>query len=212
MDDSDAPRARSPLPLYEAARDRLSTGDIVAFGGKGRVSSLIKWKGGTPYSHLAMVLETHVEGAGDSVLIVESTSLIATPDAVAREVRSGVQMHWLAQRLTMYEGAAWWVPVTAPFPPGGRDAMIAWARETHARRVPYDLAQALGAGLDFLERLVPGLANEPDFSALFCSELVARLLQLGGVLAPELNPSELQPWEVVGQPCCGPPALIKPED
>jgi len=175
----------------------MKTGDLIAFSGKGRLSDIIKWKTRSQISHVGMVLRLDLgEGMGDSVMLIESTTLIEQPDALTRLCVKGVQIHFLSQRLDTYDGDCWWTPLISDLP--SNVEMVAWLRETHAKRVPYDTCQALGAGMDLFDSL--GLRNDPDFEKLFCSELVARALQIGGALpsSPQiLNTSELTPQDLI---------------
>jgi hypothetical protein len=201
-------RERSRFSAYEQVRPRMKTGDVVAFSGKSRTSKLICWATGSFYSHVGLVLVTDLGwGFGQTVLLVESTTAVDLPDVLTREVRKGIQMHLLSQRLDAYWGSAWWVALREPLEPEGLDRMTSWLRQTHCRRAPYDTLQAIGAGMDLLDAF--GLANERDFDALFCSELVGCALQLAGVLPDTLNPSELTPGDLVALPCFEQPVLLK---
>ncbi len=193
---------------YELHRPRMKTGDVLAFSGKSRTSRIVRWATRSPYSHVALLWRARLPGGfGPSVLLIESTTLVDLPDAVTRSVHKGVQLHFASQRVSAYEGKVWWVPLREPLKPAAQRKMEAWLRQTHCQRVPYDLVQAIGAGFDLLDAL--GLENEPDFSALFCSELVARALQIAGVIPESVNASELTPADVVGLSCFDEPVLLK---
>jgi len=43
--------------------------------------------------------------------------------------------------------------------------------------------------------------NKPDFSSLFCSEMVTKVLQLGDFLPSAINPSEQTPADVIAYDC-----------
>ena len=188
---------------YEECRGRMSTGDVIAFSGKGRVSEIIKWKTGSPFSHVGMVLDTDMQGGiGKAVLLIESTSLNNISDASHGELLKGVQMHFLSNRLGSYDGKAWWFPLKNKLSNHGAHNMQQWLRKKHDERTPYDTIQAIGAGADLFD-WIPGLQTEPDFSSLFCSELVTRALQIAGVVCEGVNPSEQTPADVVGFECVG---------
>lgn len=177
---------------YEACRSGFRTGDLVAFGGKSRISRGIKSFTKSKVSHVALMLrEPLIAALGDTVFIAESTIETTLPDALHGEILKGVQIHRLSQRLDTYDGEAWWWPLPHRhhrWP--GKERMIAWLLQTHAKRVKYDAWQAIGAGVDFWDAF--GVRNERDFSTLFCSELVLAALQEWGILppVPDLNPSE----------------------
>lgn len=185
---------------YNFHRDRMKTGDVIAFGGKGRVSNLIKWATRSDYSHVGMVVRADIgNGFGDSVFIIESSSMVLTPDVVHKQIMKGVQMHFLSKRLYGYNGNAWYLPLREEIEPSALEKMTAWLRKKHNVKTSYDYAQAIGAGIDIFDQL--GLENEPDFSALFCSELVTLALQVAGVVHQDVNPSEITPVDVVRMAC-----------
>lgn len=201
-------RRQGACEQYERYRPQMKTGDVLAFSGKSRTSRIVRWATRSPYSHVALLWRARLPGGfGASVMLIESTTLVDLPDALTRRVHKGVQLHFVSQRVSAYDGRIWWVPLREPLRPTAQRKMEAWLRQTHCKQVPYDLAQAIGAGFDLLDAL--GLANEPDFSALFCSELVARALQVAGVLDPGVNASELTPADVVALPCFERPVRLK---
>jgi len=188
-------REPSRNPLYEAWRPGFRTGDLLAFGGKSRISRGIKALTRSKVSHVALMLrEPLVPGCGDTVWIVESTTEVSLPDAIHGELLKGVQIHRLSQRIDSYDGEAWWWPLPERHhETPGKERMIAWLLQTHAKRVKYDSWQAIGAGVDFWDAF--GGRNNPDFSLLFCSELVLKGFQEWGLLDPALNPSEEAPGD-----------------
>jgi hypothetical protein len=198
-------RAISSNMDYENVRFKMKTGDVIAFSGKGAFSNLIKWRFGADVSHVAIVYSEEVGSFGRVVLIVESTTLTTLADAQTGELVKGVQMHFLSKRLGSYDGDAWWVPLKKPLSEQGERKMCSWLRKTHDQRIPYDTAQAIGAGIDFWDGI---LENDPDFSKLFCSELVARALQIAGVVDGDINPSETAPSEVLAFDCLEEPVPI----
>ncbi len=204
-------RKPSPISAYERHRPQIKTGDVIAFSGNAGFSGLIKWATRSIYSHVGIVLNANLDGEfGGSVLIVESTTETHHLDALNQEVIKGVQLHWLSKRMMMYDGSVWWVPLKKPLSPDGLERMQSWLRQTHNQRVRYDMVQVAGAGLDFFDKL--GLVNHPDFSNLFCSELVTKALLHGGAIDPHLNPSEQTPKDVVNFPCFDEPVFLKRDD
>src|SRR6185503_11171701 len=97
------------LVLYDLHRDSMQHGDVIAFSGKGRVSELIKWRTKSPFSHVGLVVRWNLNGGfGDTVFLIESTTLTALPDLVYGDVIKGVQLHRLSEALSAYQGRAWW--------------------------------------------------------------------------------------------------------
>ena len=176
--------------MYEEIRDHLRTGDVIGFSGKGRASNIIKAGTFCDISHVGMVYKT----LGDRVVIMESTSLNDIADCETGEFIKGVQKQYLSDRLDTYDGQVYWYPLNKPIE--NDIAMIGWLADVHGKKVPYDTVQAICSALDIL---VPD--NKEDFTRLFCSEMVCRALQLGGVVSDELNASEQTPADVIKYDC-----------
>lgn len=186
---------------YDEYRPKIKTGDVIAFSGNSLVSKIIKWKTGSPYSHVGIVLDVNMGGAiGQSILFIESTILNNAADLKHLEFIKGVQMHFLSKRLESYDGSAWWLPLQEELLPHQTHNIQSWLRQIHNEKVKYDAIQALGAGMDFFDWF-PGIENEKDFSSLFCSELVTKALQVAGLIDDNINASEQTPADVAGFDC-----------
>jgi hypothetical protein len=193
------------FPLYEAVRHHIKIGDVIAFGGHDIGSDVVKFATKSHYSHVGIVFKVHQSGGcGDSVLMAESHIDTSLPSVGTGDRLAGVQFQWVTGRLSVSSGRAWWVPLQTELGRGAIAQMQAWLTEVEAKKTPYDWEQAVGAGID-----LPHFRNRPDFSALFCSELVTRALQLARVVPPQINPSEQTPANVLTFPCWKPPVLIK---
>ena len=204
-------RNPSSIETYEQYRSQMKTGDLIAFSGNAGFSNVIKWATRSPYSHVGIVVKSNLgSGFGDSILVMESTLQTSVLDANNKTAIKGIQMHWLSKRIELYEGSVSWLTLKRVMEPEKKSAMEAWLRETHNQKVPYDYLQIYNAGIDWFDEL--GLTNQPEFSRIFCSELVAKALQIGGVLDPTINASEQTPADVVKFPCYGDPVLLKPQD
>ncbi len=193
---------------YNQLRRQLKPGDVIAFSSADFPASVIKRATNSPYVHLAIVVTTDEAGHGqDSVLIAESHVSIRFPSVGTGKRTLGAQLQWLGQRLAACPGPIWWAALKEPLPATGLATMQTWLREIEQDGVPYDLPQALGAGWDCLDQF--GCENQPDFSALFCSELVARALQIAGVVDEAMNASEQTPADVMQFPCLQTATMIK---
>lgn len=184
--------------MYQEIRKYMKTGDLLAFSGKGAVSDLIKWKTNSEISHVGIVFSTNFSDSRDnnnSVLMIESTSLLSGKDALNNELIKGVQMHFLSNRIQTYNGDIHWYPLKNELAQSKKAAMIQWLKKKHTQKTPYDKIQAIGAGIDSLDFL--GFSNEPDFNSLFCSELVAKAYQVGGIICQNINPSEQTPKDII---------------
>lgn len=202
-------RKQSLLSTYEQYRPQIKTGDVIGFSGNAGFSKFIRWATGSIYSHVGIVLNVNLTSGGDdSVLIVESRTDTQGKDAAGAKLIKGVQLHWLSKRILGFDGAAWLFPLKQPLNQDGEAKMQAWLRQTNNKIVPYDSVQTLGAGLDLFDRVGLTYSNE-DLSTLFCSELVAKALQIAGVVDPKLNASEQTPGDVVNYPIYGKPIQFK---
>jgi hypothetical protein len=203
-------RKPSSLDIYEQYRPQIKTGDVVAFSGTSGFSKFIKLFTKSRYSHVGIIVKSETEMFGDTIFIVESTTELGMTNADGRQVIKGVQTHFLSQRLAMYRGGAWIFPLKEPLSIEGSQKMVNWLRSIYAQAVPYDSVQIFGAGLDVLENAF-GLQNKPDYTRLFCSELVTQALLLGGALSLEdhINPSSQTPAEVTQFPCFAQPLQVK---
>lgn len=178
---------------YNAARDHMLPGDVVAFGGRGSFAELIKFATRSDVSHVAVVLKTEILGNSGGQyfnLLVESTG------------SNGVAMIRFSDLMRDYEGEIWWLPLNEQV----REARFFEApffdflfKQVRGRKT-YDLPQALRAALDSLDTVDGPAYNRQDFSRFFCSELVAAAFQAGGLIdnvnASEVTPIELCTWNI----------------
>ena len=127
----------SSLDIYEQYRPLMKTGDVIAFNGNSGFSKFIKLFTHSPYSHTAMILKDDSALFGDTLLLIESSTQLKMSDVTGNEAIKGVQMHFLGQRLSMYEGSAFWVPLKNPIPQQQQEKMIDWLRNIYAEKVSY---------------------------------------------------------------------------
>jgi hypothetical protein len=158
---------------YDDVRNQMLPGDVLAFGGKGRFSDLIKWVSNGVVSHVGIVINNVV--AFNQV--VESATINGF---------SGVSTNFVYKRILEYDGELWWFPL--------RDkvrrkldigAMQKFLLEQDGKH--YDLRQAVVAGLGLIK-------NDENFDEFFCSEIVAAGLEAGGIVS--LNASMIMPIDV----------------
>lgn len=197
-----------PFLPYAQIRDRLKPGDVIAFSGKDFPSTGVKVATCSSFVHVAIVFQAHQPGHyEDSVLIAESHIDTSLPSVGTGKPILGVQLQWLTQRITATDCPVWWAALKQPLHPKALSTMQQWLLEVEQQRIPYDFVQAIGAGFDLLDRW--GIENQADDSALFCSELVIRALQIAAVVPSEINASEQTPLNVMQLPCFQPIVLIK---
>ena len=185
---------------YEKARPLMQPGDVIAFGGKGHFSEIIKFATCSSVSHVGVILRTKIPDDTDDRFfnqIIESTSLNGF---------NGVNISRFSDRLANYEGELWWLPLKKKIRKERFDSVAFYnflflqARE----RKEYDMPQAIKSALDVLDQLPfgahgPGY-NSEDFSKFFCSELVAAGLEAAGAVGPvnasEVTPIDLCRWKI----------------
>ena len=84
--------------VYEAHRDKMMTGDAVIFSGTGLVSSIIKWRTKSPFTHVAMISRWKAYET-ERVLLSHATA------------EMGVHLVPVSRYLSRHKGSAWWVPL-----------------------------------------------------------------------------------------------------
>jgi len=175
------------------------TGDGLLASGKGsRISTYIKWATRSPYSHYAQLVEARFCGQRE-LLVAESTMSSTIPDIVTvaagkPEIIKGVQLHPFSKWVNAYQGEVWYCPLLDRLTFHEEKTLLDWIFEQRAKRVPYDLAQAMGAGIDFWDYW---FSNEPDFDKLYCTEFALRGFQVIGRLGKDVNPSESVPADML---------------
>ena len=178
---------------YENVRKKMKAGDVIAFGGKGNFSEIIKWATRSTVSHVGVILQSKLildnqPQAGFFNQIIESTSLNGF---------SGVTISRLSDRLYSYKGEIWWLPLSAKTRKK-LDNKNFYNFLLHQDRKEYDMPQAVKSALDALDEIpiIGNLThNVEDFSRFFCSELVAAGLEAGGAIA-SLNSAEVTPVDL----------------
>jgi len=179
----------------------MQPGDIIAFCGNSKFSRLIKLATSSNVTHIAIVCLSHVEYHGSvTVEIMESVQ-----EDICYETGlpvTGVTRNRMSTKLASYHGDVWWIPLS----PDTRarldySAAINFLMSVEGR--PYDMPQAIQAGIDLLDRSEWLTYAVEDYSAFFCSELAAAALKYGGVLDPKFNPSETTPVDLIRLPVYG---------
>ena len=185
---------------YEEARKEMKPGDVIAFGGKGHFSEIIKFATFSEVSHVGVILQTKV---ADDITgrffnqIIESTSLNGF---------NGVNISRFSDRLDNYEGELWWLPLRSDIRENqfNGQAFYDFLFNQAKERKAYDMPQAIKSALDVMDNLPFGMHgpgyNKEDFSKFFCSELVAAGLEKAGsvdtVNASEVTPIDLCRWKI----------------
>lgn len=176
------------MKKYSEIRNSLKTGDVVAFSGSGPMSTLIKAGTLSHISHMGIVTKEAISSPmGQTLFLYEATSLAKSPDFIRSKVIKGAQMQLLSKRLAFEEGRAYVYPLKNKLSQENCLNMTYWLRTMAVQGVPYDYIQAVASGLGIVGDVIVG--NEPDFSRLFCFELVAGALQIAKEFDKGFNPS-----------------------
>jgi len=193
---------------YQEIRHLVRVGDVFAYSGKSDLSSLIKFRTGSPYSHVSVCIGFHklLLGQPASLLMCESTIQVDKKDDISGEILKGVQIHKISSRFAMETGTVWWVPLKKYLTELQEFRMMEWIFKKHSSRTPYDKIQAIGSAIDWWDGI--GFENKPDFEKLFCSELVARAYQVAGVIWYDCNPSEMTPGDIIDLPVLNDPVEL----
>ena len=184
---------------YDEARKLMKPGDVIAFGGKGHFSEIIKFATFSSVSHVGVILQTKVVEDDTGKFfnqIIESTSLNGF---------NGVNVSRFSDRLD-YEGEVWWLPLKKEIRESSFDQkkFFNFLFNQAKERKPFDTPQAIKSALDALDNLPFGLHgpayNKEDFSKFFCSELVSAGLEIAGAVgsvnASEVTPIDLCRWNI----------------
>lgn len=179
---------------YAQIRSKMKPGDVIAFGGKGDFSNIIKWATRSNVSHVGVIMQSVMRSdtasnpKGFFNQIIESTTLNGF---------SGVSISRLSDRIRHYNGEMWWLPLSLASRKA-LDLRTFFNFCLHQKGKPYDISQAVKSALDALDKIpfVGRLThNVEDFSRFFCSELVAAALEKGGVIK-KINASEVTPIDL----------------
>lgn len=180
---------------YEEARPRMKPGDVIAFGGKGHLSEIIKFATLCAVSHVGVILQTKVVDDDENRFfnqIIESTSMHGF---------NGVSISRFSDRMGFYPGEIWWLPLRQDLWESSFDqkAFYNFLFKQARDQKGYDMPQAIKSALDALDDLPFGFHgpghNTEDFSRFFCSELVAAGLEMAG-MTPAINASEVTPIDL----------------
>ena len=151
---------------YDEICHRIQPGDVIAFSGKGLISTLIRWKTRSVVTHVGCMLTNRK--------LIESTTL---------KKKSGVSVVLLEERVRAYKGRMWWFPLQEEVV----DKMY-W--DVYADF----LLSHVGAKYDTLQAIFSACLwwSREDFSKMFCSELVCGSLEVAGAIE-DINCSEQTP-------------------
>jgi len=195
----------------------ISPGDVIAFSGNGLDAKIIQWFTRSPYSHVAIVLETeYLNQQCQDILIAESTSYTALLDFKGQKRLMGVQVHWLSHWLDAYKacGRAWWFPLKSKLSYDRISEMQSWLWELYDSHTPFAVGKSIVSWLarNKYSNVETNLKSSNTSPSFFCSEFVTKALQVAGIIDPKLNPATQTPKDLMNIECFQEPTLILPID
>ncbi|GAB4342960.1 MAG: hypothetical protein Fur0042_05560 [Cyanophyceae cyanobacterium] len=181
---------------YDAARDKMQPGDIIAFSSNQGLSRVIKWATRSDVTHVGIVFQTKVFLYGEAQEGILNQVMEATVVSGASG-GGAVISNRLSTRLKFYPGVLWWLPLRDDLRQR-TDLRALYNFLLRQEHYPYDIQQAVFSALDLpvtfhlFSRL---LTTAEDSSKMFCSELAAGALKAGGTIK-NINPSEVTPIDL----------------
>jgi hypothetical protein len=172
------------MATYDDVRERLDTGDIVLFSGKGLISMGLKIGALCTWSHVAMVVRVTQP---DVALLYQTTPLCKAKDFYEGHLKNGVQINVMSEAVNGYNGTVAIRHLSVDRTPGMLDALSRFRQEMKDRPYEAHIIQMVKAVWDG-----PLGHVEEDLSSLFCSELVGEAYQRMGLLPDN---------ECGGKPC-----------
>ena len=165
---------------YSKARRMMLPGDLLAFGGSGYVSEIIKSSTDSNVSHVGVILQTSIPSLEGIFInqIIESVGKKKAGEA-------GVVINRISDHIRDYDGDIWWLPLLSKFRIRFNQGIF-FSFMLDQIGKPYDLPQAIGSALDFIPD------NLEDLDKLYCSELVSAGYEKIGFTEP-INCSEQTP-------------------
>lgn len=154
------------LAEYNEIRPNLKTGDLVLFSGEGLVSTGIKVSTFSKWSHVGMVFEIPEH---DLIMLWESTTMSKMKDFDSGEVLKGVQLVPLSERIKVFNGDIGIRCLKNKLTKHQLQRVSQLRHEFKGR--PYEQNK-----IELILAALPGHIDE-DLSSLFCSELIAEVLQ-----------------------------------
>lgn len=171
---------------YDNLRDEIKTGDIILFSGKGTISEAIKFFTRSKWSHLGMVVYIK---EWDMNVLWESTTLGDMEDVESGEIKKGVQMTLLRDRVIKYDGEV--VLRKLHYTPTRETEEKLRDFRAECKDKPYekDYVELVKSAYDGWL----GKNCEENLTSLFCSEMLAEAYQKMGLLSENKPSNEYTP-------------------
>jgi hypothetical protein len=163
----------------------LKDGDVVGFSGSHYLSDFINVVTyGVPRYSISHVGILARKNKRSKWLVFEANEDVPYPCAITKRKHDGVQAHSLDLLLERYPGKAWLYRLKGPAilkMEDGQQYLSLYDAMCTELGTPYDWMGAKRAG-GFFHSAIHALLHKQDTSSLFCSELVAMILNEYGIL------------------------------
>tara|TARA_R110000787_G_scaffold170328_1_gene283021 strand:+ start:13947 stop:14585 length:639 start_codon:yes stop_codon:yes gene_type:complete len=158
--------------------------DILLFSGEGLISKVIQRGTGSEWSHVGIVVPN-----GDKLVLLESTTLSDLPSIDFGVPIKGVTRVDLDKRIAAYEGKVAHRSIEGERPADANATLNLFLQKFNGRPYETNQIELISSALDRTGLLT----NQPDMSSVFCSELVAYLLNSVGILKITSSANEYTP-------------------
>ena len=176
---------------YDDIRPKLKSGDVVLFRGKGLASRAILWFCSIfskfkpiTFSHIGFIVTDK-----NRVLLCESTTLTYKQTAYDGYARRGVRLVPLSQLLIMYPGEICVRQLSMVKPPVMKKRLNAYVAANLNKPYEKHLTELMGSASN------NNWHKGNDDDSLFCSELVAGLYKIWGLLPADVPADKYSPEE-----------------
>jgi hypothetical protein len=185
---------------YDDVCQLMQPGDVIAFGGVGLLSDLVKRTTSSTVSHVGVIQKA--AAAGNDVMVIEATVREDLAGGGKTPPTWRVGPASCRAVISHYERDVWWLPLdpqkrAQSFDQNAFDKFL-----TSMAGRPFDV---LGGGGVILKAPIRKLLNSnildggDDQKLLFCSELVAAALQASKIVDDAaINPSDIAPGDLCG--------------
>jgi hypothetical protein len=191
--------------LLSTSVSSLQTGDVLLFSGKGLSSDVIRWFTGSRWTHVGVVVRLD---DADEPILLESNLGPESVDLISGEAQAGISLVQIERKLNDYQGE---IAIRRrqgePLTVRQRRLVRRLVKRLHRRPYRNYLWRQV------IDRL-PG-ARRRDYSAMFCSELVAELYRRLGWLPQDVRCGRFVPGHfaaesfVLQQGALQPPEWLK---
>lgn len=167
------------LRKYNAVRDSIKTGDLIAFSGTGFISSIIKLVTMSEISHVGIAIVDDSAFMGKMVCVAEV------------RMKIGVQINLLRPRLEEYKGKIWVYSLKEELLVEQELALVTAIRKEHTEKIKYNYKQAVKAAIDIFDNV--GFEAVQNKKENICSGFVGRHYKGIRIIDTAINFAELTP-------------------